>query len=446
MKSRRLVFAGLALMAMAANWPDFLPNTRNLVVEADLPLQWSPDKNIAWKAELPGDGQSSPVVWDGRVVVTSVEGDMKDRNLITCVDLESGKELWRQSFDSSLKVKSSLYVSRAAPTPVADADGVVVLFESGDLIALDWTGDVRWQRSLTQSYGGIEAEFGLAASLAQHGDTAFALIENKGPSYLVAIDKSTGQTKWKADRRSVISWSSPAVMTLAGIPQVVISSVGTVDSYEVANGKLLWTIDDLGGNTVATPSQVSDNRLIIGAAPGRGEADSGGAAQSNLMIEVNVAPGEETQQSVTAKVLWRTAKAMASFSSPLAYQGVGYWVNRAGIVFAIDLKDGTELYAERIDQAPWATAVGTADRVYFFGKDGTTTVIRAGKEFEKLASNILWNPDDQKSDTGAAAREETAERRAAAAMFSGPIQYGVAVANDSLLIRSGNQLYRISGQ
>jgi len=446
MNYRRLVFAGLALMATAANWPDFLPNTRNLVVEGNLPVQWSPDKNIAWKAELPGDGQSSPVVWDGRVVVTSVEGDMKDRNLITCVDLEAGKEIWRQSFDSGLKVKSSLYVSRAAPTPVADAAGVVVLFESGDLIALDWTGTVRWQRSLTETYGGIEAEFGLAASLAQHGDTAFALIENKGPSYLVAIDKSSGQTKWKADRRSVISWSSPAVMTLAGIPQVVISSVGTVDSYDVATGKLLWTIDDLGGNTVATPSQVDNNRLIIGAAPGRGETDSEGAAKSNLMIEVNVAPGEETQQPVTAKVLWRTAKAMASFSSPLAYQGVGYWVNRAGIVFAIDLKDGAELFAQRIDQAPWATAVGTGDRVYFFGKDGTTTVIRAGKEFEKLASNPLWNPDDQKPDAGAAAREETAERRAAAAMFSGPIQYGVAVVDDSLLIRSGNQLYRISVQ
>jgi len=447
MKRSYALFAGLSLLAVAANWPDFLPNTRNQSVEADLPVQWGPEKNLAWSAELPGDGQSSPIVWNGRVIVTSIDGDMKDRNLITCIDIENGKQFWQKTFDSSLKVKSSLYVSRAAPTPVADESGVVVLFESGDLIALDWTGDVRWQRSLTETYGGIQAEFGLAASLAQHDDSVFALIENNGPSYLVAIDKSTGESKWKMDRRSVISWSSPAVMTLAEVPQVVISSVGTVDSYDSVSGKLLWTIDQLGGNTVATPSQVDANRLIIGAAPGRGEADAGGAAESNLMIEVTASAdtaGNDTVTGLTAKVLWRTAKAMASFSSPMAYQGVGYWVNRAGIVFAIDLEDGTELFAQRIDQAPWATAIGTKDRVYFFGKDGATTVIRAGKEFEKLASNQLWNPDDSKPDASAAGREETAERRAAAAMFSGPIQYGVAVAQESLLIRTGNRLYRVA--
>ncbi len=444
MKLRNALLVGVALLAMAANWPEFLPHTRNLSVEADLPVQWGPDTNIAWSADLSGDGQSSPIVWNGRVVVTSVEGDMKDRNLITCIDVENGKQIWQKSFDSSLKVKSSLYVSRAAPTPVADKSGVFVLFESGDLIALDWTGDVRWQRSLTESYGAIEAEFGMAASLAQHGETIFALIENKGPSYLVAMDKSTGQSKWKMDRRSVISWSSPAVMTLAGVPQVVISSVGTVDSYDAESGKQLWTIGKLGGNTVATPSQVDANRLIIGAAPGRGEADASGAAESNLLIGVSAADDNET--GLTAKVLWKTTKAMASFSSPMAYQGVGYWVNRAGIVFAINLEDGSELYAQRIDQAPWATAIGTKDRVYFFGKDGTTTVIRAGKTFEKLASNPLWNPEDFKPDPAAANREDTAERRAAAAMFSGPIQYGVAVSKDSLLIRTGNRLYRVGAR
>jgi outer membrane protein assembly factor BamB len=442
MTLRYVLVAGISLLAMAADWPDFLPNTRNLSVEADLPVQWGPGENIAWSADLPGDGQSSPIVWNGRVVVTSVEGDMKDRNLVTCIDLENGKQIWQKAFDSSLKVKSSLYVSRAAPTPVADGTGVFVLFESGDLIALDWTGDVRWRRSLTESYGGIEAEFGLAASLAQHGKTVFALVENKGPSYLVAIDKSNGKTIWKAERRSVISWSSPAVMTLAGVPQVVISSVGTVDSYDVASGNQLWTIGELGGNTVATPSQVDANRLIIGAAPGRGEADASGAAESNLMIQISAA--QEGGEGLTAKVLWKTTKAMASFSSPIAYKGVGYWVNRAGIVFAIKLEDGSELFAQRIDQSPWATAIGSKDRVYFFGKDGTTTVIRAGESFEKLASNQLWDPEDLKPDPAAAGREDTAERRAAAAMFSGPIQYGVAVSKDSLLIRTGNRLFRIA--
>ncbi len=436
----RIAQFGLALMLLAcvaADWPDFLPNTRSRDVSESLPVTWAPDQNVAWGAELPGDGQSSPVVWGSRVVVTAVEGDMKDRNLVICLDTATGQELWKQAFDSSFKVKSSLYVSRAAPTPVADADGIVALFESGDLVALDWQGKVRWQRSLIQEYGEIRAEFGLAASLAQAGNVAFALIENLGPSYLVAIDKATGKSLWKVDRKSVISWSSPAVMTLAGIPQLIISSVGTVDSYDLAAGKLLWTIGDLGGNTVASPSQVDANRLIIGAAPGRSEADGGAANVSNLMIGVTAA-----DSAVRAEVLWRADKAMASFSTPIAYRGIGYWVNRAGVVFAVDLQDGKQLFAERIDQAPWATAIGAGDRVYFFGKDGVTTVIRAGSTFEKIASNRLWDPDPPADDP--AAREETPERRAAAAMFSGPIQYGVAVAGDGLLIRTGNRLYRVA--
>jgi len=438
MKLLNLAIVTAAMLTLAADWPDFLPQTRLTPLAGNPPLTWASEQNIAWRSDLPGDGQSSPVVWNGNVVVSSVSGEMKDHNLIACLDLTSGAELWRHTADSSLKVKSSLYVSRAAPTPAADRAGVVVLFESGDVIALDWNGKLRWQRSLTADYGEIKAEFGLGASLAQHRDAVFALIENEGPSYLVALDKATGQTRWKTERPSVISWSSPAVMTLAGTPQVVVSSGGTVDSYEVASGNKLWTVDGVGGNTVASPSQVDGNRLLIGSSPGRGEPDAGPAGQSNLLIRVS---GEG--QALQAEVPWRAAKAQASFSSPLAYQGVGYWVNRAGVVFAIDLADGKELFAQRLDQAPWATAIGVSDRVYFFGKDGTTTVLRSGKTFEKLASNVLWNPAEVASPA-ASDGEQTREQRAAAAGFAGPIQYGAALADDSFVIRTGNRLYRVA--
>lgn len=440
MKALNLSFVLVALLTLAADWPDFLPQTRLLPLAGDPPLTWSPEQNILWQSELPGDGQSSPVVWEGKVVVSSVAGEMKDHNLVIGLDLASGTELWRYTADSSLKIKSSLYISRAAPTPAADAAGVVVLFESGDVIALDWEGKLRWQRALTADYGEIKAEFGLGASLAQHQDTVFALIENEGPSYLVALDKATGQTRWKVDRPSVVSWSSPAVMTLAGTPQVVISSVGTVDSYDVASGDKLWTVDGVGGNTVATPSQVDGNRLIIGASAGRGEPEAGPVDQSNLLIRVS---GEG--QTLQAEVPWRAEKAQASFSSPLAYQGVGYWVNRAGVVFAIDLADGKELFAQRLDQAPWATAIGVGERVYFFGKDGTTTVLRAGKSFDKLASNVLWDPAAVAGPPAANEGEQTREQRAAAAGFAGPIQYGAALADDSFVIRTGNRLYRVAG-
>jgi outer membrane protein assembly factor BamB len=422
-----------------AEWPDFLPQTRLAELPADLPLSWTSTSGIAWKADIRGDGQSSPVVWDDAVIVTSVDGDMKDENLITSFDLATGEKRWEKSFPSSFKVKSSLYVSRAAPTPIVDEDGIYVFFESGDLLALDWKGEAKWQRKLTSEYGEIKGEFGISGSLAQHGGSLFVLVENDGPSYLTAVNKADGKMIWKAERDSRISWSSPSVMTLAGVPQVVVSSTGFIDGYDVNTGERLWTLDGLAGNTVATPSQVDADRFIVGASPGRDGKDAGPAAESNLMVKVSSDAGK-----VNAAIKWRAEKAVGSFSTPIAHKGLGYWINRTGVVQCVDLKDGSAVYSERLDESAWATPIAVDDRIYSFGKDGVTTVFATGREFKKLGSNRLWDKDAMDA-SAAGDKEETAERRAAAAMFAGPIQYGVAVAGNRFLIRTGNRLYCVGG-
>jgi hypothetical protein len=114
------------------------------------------------------------------------------------------------------------------------------------------------------------------------------------------------------------------------------------------------------------------------------------------------------------------------------------------LLVALDA-DGDPRYTERTKQSCWATPVGIGDRVYFFGKDGLTTVLAAGPKFEVLAENQLWNPDDFKPDP-AAAQEDTEEKRRAAANFSGPVQYGVAAVDGSLLIRIGNRLYCVRSE
>jgi outer membrane protein assembly factor BamB len=123
------------------------------------------------------------------------------------------------------------------------------------------------------------------------------------------------------------------------------------------------------------------------------------------------------------------------------YAGHAYWVNRSGVVFCFDAVTGELRYSERLKQSVWATPLGVGDRLYLFGKDGLTTVLRAGPKFEVLAENALWDPEDFKPDPAKAAAEESEERRRAAASFSGPVQYAAAAVGDSLLIRSGDTLY-----
>ena len=129
-------------------WPGFLGAGASRE-PATAPLEWSPTKNIAWTAELPGYGQSSPVVWNDLVFLTSVEGPMKDTYHILALRQSDGSQVWRHSFESTDKVKSSLYVSRAAPTPVCDDKGLYAFFESGDVVGMTHEGKVLWQRSLS---------------------------------------------------------------------------------------------------------------------------------------------------------------------------------------------------------------------------------------------------------------------------------------------------------
>jgi outer membrane protein assembly factor BamB len=432
------VFVLLAVGGDGSCWPSFLGAGHSQIDPDTIPRVWSPQQNIAWQAALPGHGQSSPVVWKQRVYVTSVEGAEKETCHVTALALADGAITWKHSFGSSDPVKNSLYVSRAAPTPVVDEQGVVAFFESGDVVALGHDGHVRWQRSLSTDYGRFKNKFGLAASPVQTERAVIVLVDDEGPSYLVAIDKRDGSVLWKTDRTSRVSWSSPALVEVAGKPQVVCSSAGSIDAYDPASGRPLWTKGNVGGNTAATPLDLGGGVFLVGASPGReGEgARAEDARQSNFAMKV-----EAAGDNFAPTILWKTEQATPSFGSPMVHAGHAYWVNRSGVVFCFDAATGEPCYTERIKQSCWATPLGLGDRVYFFGKDGLTTVLAAGPKFQILSENQAWDPDGIKPVVEPSAAEETEERRRAAAMFSGPTLYGVAAVNGSLLMRSGQTLY-----
>ena len=250
------------LPPVADAWPAFLGAGASAAKAEQIPLKWSPTEGVAWRATLPGHGQSSPVIWGERVFLTSVEGPQKDTFHLVCLDLASGKELWRKSTKNSAPVANSVYVSRAAPTPVVDATRVIAQFESGDCVAYAHDGKELWTRSLGTEMGPLVAEFGLGASPCQTESLVYVLLEHDGPSYLVALDKNSGATTWKAERSPRRSWSSPAIVTVEGQPQVVVSSSGSVDGYDATKGSLLWSFKEVGGNTGTTPIDCGEGRFF----------------------------------------------------------------------------------------------------------------------------------------------------------------------------------------
>jgi len=373
-----LIAATLISATPSAEWPGFRGNGTSLTAVADLPLKWSDEEGIAWQVETTGYGQSSPIVWGDKIFVTSILGESKERCLVACYGLKDGKRLWQKEMTAAIQIKDSDYVSRAAPTPIVDAERVYAFFESGDLFAFDHAGTRIWHRNLGKEYGEYKGNHGLGGSLTQAGDALLVVVDHDGPSYLLAVSKQTGANKWKVERPSNISWSSPITAAPpAGSPksptEVIVSSKGSVEAYDVADGKVRWSLTGLKGNTTASPT-VTEKLVIVGSsdvgqsvAIKRGGSDTLGAGD----------------------VAWRLTDAAASFSSPLAYQGKVYFINKSGVATCVEEATGKQLWTRRLAGSAWASPIGAAGRIYYFGKDGTTSVVAPGAEFESLSENVL---------------------------------------------------------
>lgn len=350
-----------------------------------LPTQWSPEHGIAWQAELPGYGQSAPVIHDGRVVVTSVLGPNCRQISVQCFELASGEERWSRELESSVGHPSNYMNARAAPTPIVDADGIYAFFETGDFVCFDWSGRMRWHRNEAGAFGEFQNNHGIGSSPAADDDTLYLLIEHDGPSSLTAIDKATGETRWSTDRASTKSWASPITASVNGEGQVIVSSGGTVTAYRASDGDEVWSIDGIEGNSVPSPV-FSANRLLVAAR--LPEFASDGQVRANCCLNL----GQMTNGK--PEVLWRAEKAISEYASPVICGQHAYFVNKANVLHCIETTTGEVVYRKRLSLDCWATPIVAGELIYFFAKNGQAKIVRAGPDYEEVATNALWDVSD----------------------------------------------------
>jgi len=371
MRTMLLLIASLAFAPMlsAGDWPQFRGATGlGFSEDKNLPTEWSKDKGLRWKAELPSRGLSGPVIVGDRVYVTCSSGTRDDRLHVLAFDVKTGKELWHRQLAATGSTACHPKTCMAAPTPAADANGVYALFATGDLAAFDRDGNLRWYRSLVGDYPAVSNQVGMAASLAIAKDRLIVPMDNAGDSFLAAIDTKTGKNLWKIDRPRDINWTTPILRQVGDVTEVLFMSPKGLFAYDVATGKERWTYKQ-GGGSIPSPT----------------------LAGGMLFLPTNgVTAVKLTDMGAVGDAAWKGTGLTTKNASPLVYDGRIYTVNESGIVTCAEADTGKVIWKERLKGVFSASPIAGDNKLYVVDEAGTTSVLRTDSEaMDILGTNAI---------------------------------------------------------
>lgn len=367
--------------AVAENWSQWRGPDRNAVSsEVDLPTQWSAQTGVRWRVRLSGVGVSSPIVWNDRIFLTSAEEVAQDELLLQCLDRESGQLQWRlRLWGTSPTLHHATKSDMATPTPVTDGERVYALFGTGDVFCTDVRGALLWQRSLAQEYGPFENRFGHTSSPLLADDLLILQCDHYGESYLLAIDKSTGENRWKLDRPGIWhSWSSPQlVVDKNGRSLLVVCAAQRMDAFEPATGRAVWSVTGLQRECIPTP--VTGHGLIYSVSGPQGAVLAVRPEGHGDITETNVA--------------WRFARGTPYVPSPVLLNDRYYVVDDKGIATCLDAHTGRQLWRQRLGGSFTASPIAGDGKIYMTNDDGETFVIDGGANtYREIARNRLETP------------------------------------------------------
>ena len=383
----RLVLAAcLVVLPLAAgaedNWPQFRgPRGDGTSDATRLPTTWSESKHVVWKTVLHDRGWSSPVVWGDQIWVTAAPEDGKASYAI-CVDKNTGKirydiKLWDVEKPSPLGNALNGY---ASCTPVIEEGRVYVHFGSYGTACIDTTsGKVLWQRRDLP----CEHFRGPGSSPILFENLLIFHMDGYDFHYVVAPDKQTGQTVWKADRNIeygttngdlMKAFSTPIVIEAAGKTQLISPSSKATISYDPRTGREYWRVRYTSHSGAAMPIYAGG---LVYVNTGFGKADL-----------LAVRPDGEGDVTAT-HVLWAAKKTIGSKPSQVVVGDLIFNVHDSGVASCLDAKTGEEVWTKRLTGEFSASPLYADGKVYYCGQDGTTTVIKPGREYVELAKNQL---------------------------------------------------------
>jgi len=374
-----LVFASAAA---AQEWTRFRgPNGAGQSDATSIPVSWGENEHL-WKVKLPGIGHSSPVLWGERIFLTSADAN-NGTQFVMCLSAADGSKQWTQEFPSKTH-KIHTQNSLASSTPVVDEQHVYCAWatpEEFSVAALAHDGKQVWRANL----GPFVSQHGFGTSPIIYGDLLIITNDQDADSFLIALDKSSGQTRWKIPRKVLdkqnASYAAPCIYQPSGGPAelIVCSWAHGVSSIDPKNGQTNWQAEVLERRPVGSPILVDG--LIL--------ANCGEGSGNNSVVAVR--PGNANGRE--AELVYKVDRTSAPYVPSMIAHGslVFLWGDR-GVVTCIDAQSGKQHWQKRVGGNYSSSPVRVADRIYGASAEGEVVTLAAADTFEVLGRSPLGEP------------------------------------------------------
>jgi outer membrane protein assembly factor BamB len=374
----------LTTLVQGQDWTRFRgPNGQGISDCRTIPIEWT-EKDYNWKVKLPAKGHGSPVVWLDKVFVTC-ETPEPTGGMLLAMSVSDGRVLWREEYKLTPYDRFHRDNSYAASTPVVDADGVYVLWQTNAetiVVAVSHVGDEIWRRKLS----GIHTQFGTGTSPMLYDDLVVFTHEqwenDKGlEGRWIALDRETGETRWTKKRNNKQeSYSTPCVyIPSGGKPQLIFTSEAHgITSVDPRSGVTIWELQSvLPARSISSPVIAGD--LLIGTC-GKG----GAGIQLSAVL-----PGSSDGSSQPALAYTRRRKPAPYVPTPLFKDGLLFTFHDQGDICCMRAAGGEVLWCEKPAGKFYGSPVWINGSVYCMDRVGAIVVIEAASTYRLQAINAL---------------------------------------------------------
>jgi outer membrane protein assembly factor BamB len=344
---------------------------------------------MAWKTPVPGVGHSSPVVSDGRVLITWAESDPV-RQMMGCYSLTDGALMWTTLLAQTPLPPIHATNSATSSTPCCDSEfiyTVVVMEDHLDLVTMTLAGGAIERRT---RLGPFVTTQGYGASPVIAGNLVIVACESRGgrgwryvpSSYLVAVDRHTGQIAWRKRRPVHDGYASPVPLLNAEPPVVLQAGAKGLTAYRLADGEEVWTAILPFTTIVGTPVVAEGAVVISSTQPDR------------LTVSVGL-PAAATELPPPVGPRWQSAQYASYVPSIAVVSGHGVMIDDRGVGSVFDIHDGRLIRKQRVaDDGVFASPVVVGAEVVTVAVDGTVWSWRPDPAADEANPQRLFSCDE----------------------------------------------------